>query len=546
MTQPDPPPDPAAGWHAVAPPARRRASTRWWAALCSALVPGTGQVIRRRWGRASVLLALSAGVAVVGVWAATRPRAELVALVLDPAVLTGLVVTNGVLFVARAVATADALHDPHRPRDGSLWRRIGATLGAVVLAVLLVAPHAAAGWTLHRTQAVLEEVFVADRSASSTSPLATLLRGGLERVIVPEPIERPIAPPVAAPGGPGDTSGDAEDGSDGPLRAPQPDPSPLDDPTGPPDPPTGDSPTVEPWIPGGRLTVAVLGSDRAPGRFSARTDAMLVVSIDTETGDAAILSVDRYLRDFPVPSRFATPYEERCATGGSWNFLNALYTCAAARAPEQFARLYPESPDPAAAAVTETLALLLGIEIHHHALVDMAGFVGVVDGLGGVDVDVAERIVVRISPPDGVSEWRTHDIPAGRQRLDGEQALAYVRMRDPGDAGRMRRQRCLVSSLVRNTDLASVVRGLPEITRAIEEHVVTDIPIGALPDLVQVLARVEDDRLVGVGLGPPTYRGADHVPNLPAIRARVAQVLEDPLAAVESGRTIETGTEVCG
>lgn len=515
-------------WDAVDLRPRERASTRWWAALCSALVPGTGQLLRRHWWRAGALLAWSTAVVGVLVWAAAQPASTLVARVLEPGVLTGLVVVNVVGLLVRALATIDALRDPDRPRTGSVWRRAGATLGILGLVVLLVAPHAVAGWSLHRTQSVLDRVFVT------------------------APIERP-APPSQDEHDPGGSLEVAEgvlQVPDGVLQVPELDPSPLDDLDGlDRAPPGGDSPvggSDNPWIAQGRLTVAVLGSDHAPGRFSARTDAMLVVSIDTVTGDAAILSVDRYLRDFPVPSRFADLYEQRCATGGSWDHLNSLYTCASARAPEQFGGRYPEAADPAAASVTETLSLLLGLEIDHHAIVDMAGFVGMVDGLGGVDVDVAERIVVRISPSDGVSPWRTHHIPSGRQRLDGEEALAFVRMRDPGDADRMRRQRCLVSSLVRNTDVASVVRGFSEITRAIEEHVVTDVPIGALPDLLQVLTRVEGERLVGVGLGPPAYRGEDHTPNLSAIRGRVAQVLEDPLGAVASSRSTETGVETCG
>jgi hypothetical protein len=103
---------------------------------------------------------------------------------------------------------------------------------------------------------------------------------------------------------------------------------------------------------------------------------MMVVTVDTRTGDAAIFSVDRYMRDFPVPDRIADLYEERCNTGGAWSYLNALYTCALRRAPDEFAAHYPDAADPGAAAVAETLGAPARHRRAHHALVDMAGSCG--------------------------------------------------------------------------------------------------------------------------------------------------------------------------
>lgn len=500
----------------------------WWgltSAFASFLLPGAGQLAagRRRSGVVlsavtllvllAALLAWYAPLTVLG-FAITRTGAWV------------LLAVNVALFAYRAAAMVHAYHvgsTPVEDRAGGSDGELGAGsdsprwAGAVAIGVLVLlgavtaVPHVLAGYYLTRTHAVMSTVFV------------------------PEPEARPVVlPPAMATAEPG------------PVPKPEPEPDPEEDsaddePEEVPLPP----PPPNPWIEDGRLTVALIGSDMGPGRGSARTDAMLVATVDTRTGDAAVFSIDRYMRDFPVPSHIADVYDERCATGGAWNYINAMYTCATRRAPEQFAARYPDAVDPGAAALTESLSMMLGLHIDHYALVDMEGFVRVVDALGGAEIDVPSSITVRISPAHDQTGWRTFHIPSGGSILDGETALAFVRMRDPGDGPRMRRQRCLITSMAANTDLAGVLRNFGELTAAIEDHVATDIPISSLPDLLQVLSRVEYEKVIGVGFGPPTYRVDGHAPHLGRIHARVAQVLDDPEAALEEGRTTEQGEEVC-
>jgi anionic cell wall polymer biosynthesis LytR-Cps2A-Psr (LCP) family protein len=86
---------------------------------------------------------------------------------------------------------------------------------------------------------------------------------------------------------------------------------------------------------------------------------------------------------------------------------------------------------------------MTGIRIDHHLIVDFTGFKKMVDAVGGVDVCVAEPI----------HDTEAHlDLPAGVQKLDGEQALGYVRARysigDGSDTQRMQRQQEFLASLV--------------------------------------------------------------------------------------------------
>ncbi|MGB3955152.1 MAG: LCP family protein, partial [Brooklawnia sp.] len=94
------------------------------------------------------------------------------------------------------------------------------------------------------------------------------------------------------------------------------------------------------------------------------------------------------------------------------------------------------------ALLTETVEQVTGVRIDGYLEIGFDGFSRVVDAVGGVEV------CTDIALQDDLSGL---DIPAGCTQLDGQQALAYVRMRyaDPrGDIGRAERQREIIGKVV--------------------------------------------------------------------------------------------------
>ena len=88
-----------------------------------------------------------------------------------------------------------------------------------------------------------------------------------------------------------------------------------------------------------------------------------------------------------------------------------------------------------------TVEKFLDIPIDHYVSINMAGLKELVDAVGGIEVD--NEITFS---QDGF------DFAIGRTSLNGEQALAYSRMRyeDPnGDYGRQERQRKIVEGIVK-------------------------------------------------------------------------------------------------
>jgi LCP family protein required for cell wall assembly len=87
-----------------------------------------------------------------------------------------------------------------------------------------------------------------------------------------------------------------------------------------------------------------------------------------------------------------------------------------------------------AALQIETIEDFLGIEIDHVAIVDFTGFEDLIDAVGGVTVDVPEKLCADISGGAGGGQGGvTLRLGKGEHTLDGEKALAYSRIRKPSE-----------------------------------------------------------------------------------------------------------------
>ncbi|MGW2224642.1 LCP family protein [Streptomyces formicae] len=130
--------------------------------------------------------------------------------------------------------------------------------------------------------------------------------------------------------------------------------------------------------------------------------------------------------------------------------------------------------------LTRTVEQATGLRLDHYGEVNFLGFVDVVDALGGV------RICV---PEGGLRDEKSGaDFGAGCQRMDGVQALQYVRARysDPeGDLGRVKRQRQLVSAVAEKAVSVPVLlppwKLIPFLSASLDALTVdTDTGVGAL------------------------------------------------------------------
>ncbi|WP_261131765.1 LCP family protein [Bacillus sp. Marseille-Q3570] len=101
---------------------------------------------------------------------------------------------------------------------------------------------------------------------------------------------------------------------------------------------------------------------------------------------------------------------------------------------------------------------LFDVPVDHYVRVDFKAFIDIVDALGGVDVDVPSTFSVQ----DSNDRHNAITLHEGNQQLDGEEALAFVRMRkqDPrGDIGRGERQRQIIKAIIeKGTSFSSLTK----------------------------------------------------------------------------------------
>lgn len=225
-----------------------------------------------------------------------------------------------------------------------------------------------------------------------------------------------------------------------------------------------------------RIDILILGirgeGDPNGGLLS---DTMMVLSIETEKKEVALISVPR---DIYVH----VPVVEE------WTKINAAYALG-------------ESLEGAGGGlVLAKLAVqeVLGINIDHVISIDFRAFLDTIDLLGGINVDVAK-------PLRETQQWGGLDfyVPAGTQYMDGETALFYVRARfSTSDFDRARRQQEVVVA-TRDKALSMGFLGNPAkiagMLNILGRHVRTDISGEDFRNLwkhIRPLAEAEPKRLI--------------------------------------------------
>ncbi|MFF4664091.1 LCP family protein [Streptomyces sp. NPDC001282] len=148
------------------------------------------------------------------------------------------------------------------------------------------------------------------------------------------------------------------------------------------------------------------------------------------------------------------------------------------------------------ACTIRTVEKLTGIRIDHQMVVDFNGFKDMVDAVGGVEVCLKKPV----DDPDARLK-----LPAGRQNLDGEQALGYVRARksigNGSDTERMDRQQQFLGALVNKVQSDGVLLNptrLYPVLDAATKSLTTDPGLDSLADLYDLVRELRDVPTDGV------------------------------------------------
>ncbi|WP_423918462.1 LCP family protein [Frigoribacterium sp. 2-23] len=271
----------------------------------------------------------------------------------------------------------------------------------------------------------------------------------------------------------------------------------------------------------GRYNILLLGGDAGADRTGLRPDSISIASIDAETGQTTIIGVPRNLYNSPFVS--GSPLYEKYPNGytcGDDCLVSFLYTYG-----EEHPDLYPDAEkkgsNAGVEAMRDAIEGVTGLTIQYYALIDMQGFVDLIDALGGITVDVKTRIPInggvdKAGNPINVDGW----IEPGTQKLDGYHALWYARARHGSDDyHRMERQREVQQQVLAQFQPATVLAKFQSVANAGAQTVKTDIPQGALSAFVDLAIKAKGQPVTSLELVPPTYSNLH--PDFDAMRAAV-------------------------
>lgn len=207
-----------------------------------------------------------------------------------------------------------------------------------------------------------------------------------------------------------------------------------------------------------RINVLVIGSDNRPGETKARSDVLMVASFDQRTGRVAVVSI-------PRDTRVQIP-------GYGYNKVNAAYALGGAKLSRQ---------------VVESL---LGLEIPYYVATDFNGFKDIIDTLGGVTIDVEQRMYY---PDEGINLR-----PGKQQRLNGEDALGFVRYRHLplGDIDRVENQKKFLMALANEMLTFKAITKLPQLLPQIQNCVQTNFTAGQLLELARMGTKFDPNQMV--------------------------------------------------
>ena len=265
-------------------------------------------------------------------------------------------------------------------------------------------------------------------------------------------------------------------------------------------PPKPDRPRsgVDPAVVADVTNVLLLGGDAGPGRSGLRTDTMMLFSLHRPSGRAALISIPRDLDRLLFPPGSAL--EQRYPYGFT-EIANAVYPIVSSQS-DLRAAYEVDRVRPGVVAIAHAIGYSLDVTIHDYVLIDMQGFLELIDALGGVTVDVPKRVPMPGNVPGAPTQY-PETIGPGVIEMDGTTALGYVRSRKADtDYLRTARQRDLLEALATQISFDDVALSFGSVANAIGGTLRTSLSPDQLADTLAVIGG-ETAIVESVGLVPP-------------------------------------------
>ena len=299
------------------------------------------------------------------------------------------------------------------------------------------------------------------------------------------------------------------------------------------EPPSSFVPTESPSPIPGRVTILITGEDSFPTRGEHLFDSIQIVSLDEATNKVAILSIPRDTAAFPL------------YYGGSVGptmKINALVT--------YIQHGWIKSPDDGMTTLVREVGYLIGIPVDYYAIINLAGFVKLIDAVGGIDIVNPSAII------DPSYDWLTTNrlgfvLSAGPHHLNGANALAFVRSRhgaNNNDYMRASRQQQVMVALERKMASPNMIGQLQTVMQTVASSVKSNFPPGRVADMVAIGDQIPAENITTKVLGPPwsdTGIGAKYHTSTSCLRLDKISVLSVQLFGSNSRYYGKTQPNTC-
>lgn len=294
----------------------------------------------------------------------------------------------------------------------------------------------------------------------------------------------------------------------------------------------------DPWEGTDRVNIMLVGSDAGADRDGIRPDSIMVASVDTQTGETVLFGIPRNLQNIPFSAD--NPLSKQYPEGfncGDECLMEYVWTLG-----RDNAELFPDDPNPGLTVTKDATSQILGLDIDYTTVINLEGFTQLVDAMGGVTIDVKERVCIGCKIEGGVVVGTTGYIEPGVQKLNGYRALWYSRSRaesSDGDFSRMRRQRCMVGALLNQVNPTSMLVRYPKLAKTLEDNVKVDIPQQDLKAWSELVLRIQDkDKIQSL---PLTNKNIDvNKPDYAKIHAMVDEAINPPPPAPKTSTPKKT------
>ncbi|WP_372509633.1 LCP family protein [Mycobacterium alsense] len=228
---------------------------------------------------------------------------------------------------------------------------------------------------------------------------------------------------------------------------------------------------------GNPLSQEELETLRAGDEEATNTDTIILIRIPNNGKSATAISI-------PRDSYVQAPGLGKTKINGVYGQTREAKRASLVQAGDSARNAAAQGTEAGREALIKTVADLTGVTVDHYAEIGLLGFALITDALGGVDVCLKEPVYEPLSGAD---------FPAGKQRLDGPQALSFVRQRHDlprGDLDRVVRQQVVMASLAHRV-ISGQTLSSPATLRRLQSAVQRSVVISSGWDVMDFVQQMQ-------------------------------------------------------